>query len=88
LGTSAGFYAAAYLKKKGLPQEGVAVRVKAEKAGPPARLDNFQIEVEIPLPLSDADRAGVNQAVHHCLIHNTLLHPPTIQIVLHAPVAA
>jgi uncharacterized OsmC-like protein len=88
LGTCAAFYASAYLKKKGLPREGVEVRVSAEKAGPPARLDNFIIEVKIPLALSEADRAGVDVAVHHCLIHNTLLKPPSIQFVLQAPTAA
>lgn len=87
LGTCAAFYASAYLRKKGLPREGVEVRVTAGKAGPPARLDNFVIEVKIPLALSEADRAGLDQAVHHCLIHNTLLHPPTVQIELHTPAA-
>jgi putative redox protein len=87
LGSCAAFYAAAYLKKKGLPKEGVEVRVTAGKAGPPARLDNFRIEVKVPLALSEADRIGVDQAVHHCLIHNTLLHPPAIHIELQTPVA-
>jgi uncharacterized OsmC-like protein len=87
LGTCAAFYASAYLKKKGLPREGVEVRVTAAKAGPPARLDNFVIEVKVPLALSEADRAGVDQAVHHCLIHNTLLHTPSVQIELHTPAA-
>ena len=45
LGSCAAFYASAYLRKKGLARKGVAVRVTAEKAGPPARLDNFKIEV-------------------------------------------
>ncbi len=88
LGSCAAYYAVAYLKKKGLSREGVEVRITAEKAAAPARLDNFKIAVQIPLTLSEADRAGVNQAVHHCLIHNTLLHPPTIQIELNAPVLA
>ena len=87
LGTCAAFYASAYLRKKGLPREGVEVRVTAEKAGPPARLDNFRIEIRIPLPLSEADRTGVDVAVHHCLIHNTLLHSPAIQIDLQTPAA-
>jgi uncharacterized OsmC-like protein len=87
LGTCAAFYASAYLKKKGLPREGVAVRVTAEKAGPPARLDNFKIEVKIPLALSEDQRAGVDVAVHHCLIHNTLLHTPAIQIEVQTPAA-
>jgi uncharacterized OsmC-like protein len=88
LGTCAAFYASAYLRKKGLAREGVELRVTAAKAGPPARLDYFRIEIKIPLALSAADRAGVEQAVHHCLIHNTLLHSPSIQIDLQAPAAA
>jgi uncharacterized OsmC-like protein len=87
LGSCAAFYAVAYLKKKGLPREGVEVRVTAGKAGPPARLDNFKIEVIIPTALSEADRAGVDDAVHRCLIHITLLHPPTVHIELQVPVA-
>lgn len=86
LGSCAAFYAAAYLKKKGLPKEGVEVRVTAGKAVAPARLDDFRIVVKIPLELSEADRVGMDQAVHHCLIHNTLLHPPAIHIELQAPV--
>ena len=88
LGSCAAFYAVAYLKKKGLPREGVEVRVTAEKAGPPARLDHFKIEVKMPTPLSDADRIGIDDAVHRCLIHNTLLHPPTVKIELQVPVIA
>lgn len=88
LGSCAAFYAVAYLKKKGLSREGVAVRISAGKAAAPARLDNFKIEVQIPFALSEADRIGVDQAVHHCLIHNTLLHPPTIEIELQTPVTA
>ena len=87
LGSCSAFYASAYLRKKGLPREGVLVRVTAEKAGPPARLDNFKIEVQVPLALGEADRIGIEQAVHHCVIHNTMQHPPTINFELHAPVA-
>jgi putative redox protein len=87
LGTCAAFYASAYLRKKGLPREGVEVQVTAEKAGPPARLDGFRIEVKIPLVLSEEQRAGVDVAVHHCLIHNTLQHTPSIQIEVQTPVA-
>jgi hypothetical protein len=29
---------------------------------------------------------GLEDAVHRCLIHNTLLHPPTISLVINAPV--
>jgi uncharacterized OsmC-like protein len=82
LGSCAGFYAAAYLKKYGLATEGTRIRVTAQKAKAPARLDNFQIEVEVPLELDEHQRQGVEDAVHHCLIHNTMLNPPRIDLTI------
>lgn len=87
LGSCAGFYAAQYLRKYKLATEATRVRVTAEKAKDPARVDNFCIEVETPLELSEQHRAGVERAVHHCLIHNTLLHPPQIKIEIKQAVA-
>ena len=72
----AGFYAAQYLKKQKLAAEGTIVRVAADKAKGPARLDNFRIALEIPGDLNQQDLHGVQLAVHDCLIHNTLLNPP------------
>jgi len=80
LGSCAGFYAAQYLKKYKLATEGTLVRVSAEKAKGPARMENFRIEVEVPVGLEKAHREGVEAAIHHCLIHNTLEHPPTISM--------
>jgi uncharacterized OsmC-like protein len=86
LGSCAGFYAAQYLKKNKLAVDGTLVRISAEKLKEPARMDNFRIEVEVPGELSDKDRAGIEQSVHHCLIHNTLLHPPKITLDVKAAV--
>jgi uncharacterized OsmC-like protein len=82
LASCAGFYAAQYLRKFKLATEGTRVRVLADKAKDPARLDNFRIEIEMPLELTVQHRQGVERAVHHCLIHNTLLHPSKITIDL------
>ena len=80
LGSCAGFYAAQYLKKWQLAMEGTIVRVSAEKALNPPRLNDFRIQVEIPSRISDQHSAGIEQAVRHCLIHNTLLNPPSISL--------
>jgi uncharacterized OsmC-like protein len=82
LGSCAGFYAVQYLKTRGLESSGVEVKVTAEKLKPPARLGNFVIRVESPTELSDEHREGLNRAVHACLIHNTLMVPPKIEIEL------
>jgi len=80
LGSCAGFYAAQYLRKHKLASEGTRVRVTADKLKDPARIDNFHIAIEAPVDLTEQHRAGVEDSVHHCLIHNTLLHPPSIAI--------
>jgi len=83
LASCAAYYAVAYLKKKGLTAPGTSVSVTADKVPNPARMDNFQIVLSVPIDLTDEHRAGLEQAVHHCLIHNTLLHAPTIGLSIH-----
>ncbi len=82
LASCAGFYAAQYLRKFKLATEGTKVRVTAEKLKEPPRLGIFTIEVDSPVELSEEHKAGVERSVHHCLIHNTLLHPPKIELVV------
>jgi uncharacterized OsmC-like protein len=82
LGSCAGYYAVQYLKKYNLGMEGIRVRLAAEKVKNPFRLDNFQVELELPADFPEEHRAGVERAVHHCLIHNTLLHPPQITLAI------
>jgi putative redox protein len=90
LGSCAGFYAAQYLRKHRLATAGTRVRVKADKVKDPPRMDNFRIEVEVPGKFSAAHRSGIEEAVHRCLIHNTLLQPPkiTIEIKEQTPVVS
>jgi len=82
LGSCAAYYAAEYLRQKGLATEGTRVKVTAEKAMNPPRVDQIRIEVELPMACEERDRAGVDRAVHRCLIHNTLLQPPAMEIAV------
>ena len=88
LGSCAAFYAAAYLRKHKLAEEGTRVRVTADKRKDPPRLDDFRNFVDVPAGLDPKHIEGVERAVHQCLIHNTLLHPPTIAIEIHSPALA
>jgi putative redox protein len=81
LATCAAYYAAEYLKARKLPAEELRVRVCAEKVQRPARLASFRIEVLAP-GLDERHQAGVLRAAKTCLIHNTLLGQPSIEIVV------
>ena len=76
-----------YMRTRGLPADGVEARVVAAKALKPARLADFQIEVNVP-NVDEAHEQGISRAVKACLIHNTLLNAPRIEAVVRTAVAA
>ena len=97
LGSCAGYYAVDYLKRNHLPLEGVHVRVSAEKVKPKLvpgtrpggmRIDNFRIDVDVDADLTPEQSAGLNDAVHRCLVHNTLMSPPSIAIAIRSLAAS
>ena len=87
LATCAAYYAAQYLKTRELPAEDLRVRVAAEKAVQPARLASFQIEVAAS-GLDERHKAGILRAVRACMVHNTLLGAPSIEVSVHTSVLA
>ena len=87
LATCAAYYAAQYLKVRNLPVQNLKVRVTAEKAQQPARLASFHIEVMSP-GLEERHEGAILRAVRACLIHNTLLAQPHIDVVLNTAMLA
>jgi uncharacterized OsmC-like protein len=88
LGACAAFYAGEYLRTRNLATSGVSVSVTAEKLKGPARLGNFRIRVDSPVCLTYEQREGLMRSVEHCLVKNTLLNPPQIEISIEVPNAA
>ena len=80
LGSCAAFYAAQYLKTRNLAQAGVEVTVTAEKLKQPARLGNFHVDVTAPVPLTEEQTQAIYRSVHQCLVHNTMISTPQIEI--------
>jgi len=90
LGSCVGFYAVKYLQTRGLDAAGLSIDVSAQKTlDSPARLDDIEIRLSLPIVLSDHHQQGLRKAVDVCIIHNTLMHPPrmTTQIAHTAPEA-
>ena len=87
LASCAGYYATQYMRTRGLAAEDLRVRVTAEKAAHPARLASFEIEVTA-IGLDERHQAGLLRAVKACLIHNTLLGAPSINVVVNSAALA
>lgn len=89
LGSCAAFYAAHYARKNKLATEGTRVRVSCDKVKDPvARMENFVIEVDLPVELTEEQSKGVKEAVEHCLVHTTLLHTPKITLQVESAVVS
>lgn len=88
LATCAGFYAVQYLNARKLSSDGLKVKVTAEKVPNPARLDRFVLTIETPTELSEKDAEGVRRSAEKCLVHNTLLMPPSISLSVRTGAAA
>ncbi len=88
LGSCAAYYAAAYLGARNLAAEDLRVHVRGEKALRPARMSSFSIDIDLPeqAAADPRHREGILRAVKNCLIHNTLLSAPAIEVNLHAAV--
>lgn len=84
LGSCAAFYAAQYLVIRKLATDGVEVTVEAEKLREPARMGNFNIRVKSPVALTEEQTHAMERAVHRCLIHQTMLQVPQIDIEVQA----
>jgi putative redox protein len=87
LGACIGTYAAEYLRARSLPLDGLAVWVAAEKGVQPARLARFSVTVTVPM-LDEKHRTGLLRATQACLVHNTLMHAPLIEVRLKEVVPA
>jgi uncharacterized OsmC-like protein len=87
LASCAAFYAAQYLAVRNLASGGIEVEVEADKLRDPARLGNLRLSVKSPVSLNADQQLGMERAVHRCLIHQTLLQPPSISIHLEMPVS-
>jgi putative redox protein len=87
LASCAAYYAAQYLQTRHLSTEGLRVRVSADKSQQPARLDRFRVEVETS-GLDQRHQDGILRTAKACLIHNTLLTQPSIEVMVHSGEAA
>ncbi|QOY89427.1 OsmC family protein [Paludibaculum fermentans] len=80
LATCAGYYAVQYLNVRKLESAGLRVKITAEKAKAPARLDQFVIGIEVPGVFEEKDVEGLRRSAEKCLIKNTMLATPAIAV--------
>ncbi|HUA22070.1 MAG TPA: OsmC family protein [Bryobacteraceae bacterium] len=79
LGACAAYYAEEYVRARGLPDEDLEIRIASENGGRPTRIASLRLDVIAP-GLNQRHRDGILRAVDACLLKNTLIEPPHIEI--------
>lgn len=86
IGGCVGFYAIQYCQSRGLDATGLSVDVSAQKTTDlPFRLDDIQIQVNVPIALDAHHYQGLERAVDACLIHKTLTNPTHTAVQISMP---
>jgi len=78
LGLCTGLYAAWYLKRHNIPDEGLTVDVETIDASSPSRVGVFNVKVNVKADLSEEDRTGFLSSISRCYVGNTLKGNPEI----------
>jgi uncharacterized OsmC-like protein len=86
LGTCVGYYVAQYFDTRILKCEGFEVHVQGEILSNPGRIGKIAIEIQVPVDLKPDRLEVLLRTVNHCTIHNTLTHPPEIDVRIQTPV--
>ncbi|GIU98649.1 MAG: hypothetical protein KatS3mg014_0265 [Actinomycetota bacterium] len=83
LASCVAFYAGRFLRRHGLPTEGLAVECGfAFAEDRPSRVGRVGIVVRLPAGVPEERRAALRAVVEHCTVHNSLRRPPEVAIEL------
>lgn len=75
------FYAERFLRRNGLPTEGLTVASNYGWAENPHRVGAIDLQVDAP-GLTAAKRAAFSRVIEHCTVHNSLHNPPAVRLHL------
>lgn len=83
VGACAHYFAAAFLRARKQPVEGLVVVVEAEKAtGGTRRLQHLSVRVDLPPGVPDEMLPRIEQAVRGCPAWGTLVEAPEVSMVV------
>jgi ribosomal protein S12 methylthiotransferase accessory factor len=78
LGLCTGLYAAHYLKRHNISDEGLTVEVDVKEANDPSRVTEFDVRVNLKAKLTEQEKAGILVSISRCYVGNTLKMTPEI----------
>jgi putative redox protein len=81
LASCVAFYAERFLRRHGLTTAGLKVSCGYRWADGPHRVGEIDLDVDAP-GLSREKREAFKRVIDHCTVHNSLMQPPVVRIVV------
>lgn len=88
LATCIALYVQQYCASRNLPYQGMRVELQQHSVKNPYRLGTLEVRVVLPEPLAPEHMEMLDRAARSCPVHNTLTHPPQLDILIEAPTPA
>ena len=82
LASCVAFYARRYLRRHGLPEDGLTVSAGYEMASGPARVSALRMRITVPDGVPEERRTALLGFASHCTVHNTLANEPEVLVEL------
>lgn len=80
IGTCAGYYALRFCQTRGLPTEGMTLKLTAQKDPAVKRVTRVAIEIDLPPDFPPRYRDAIVRATDQCSVKRHLLDPPEIEV--------
>lgn len=80
LGMCVGVFVLYFAKRHEIAVEGMRIETDYEMVEGPRRVGKMQVRVKMPGELGDQERATLQRVAEQCVVHNTLQHPPEIDV--------
>ncbi len=85
LGACIGVYLVDYCQRVELPTEGLSLTAGYETSEKPSRISKMQVQVKLPPGIPERRLRALQKVAESCLVHNTLLQPPEIEVSIAQP---
>jgi putative redox protein len=83
LASCVGFYTERFLRRHGLPADGLRIGCGFDFAKDrPARVSAVRLTVDVPVLLTPGQREALERVVEHCTVHNSIRQAPDVRIEL------
>lgn len=82
IGSCMGVYVLNYCRNANINPTDMILSIEWDKAKSPARISKINVEIKIPKSKMKERSEAILKVANHCLVHQTLLQPPKMEINL------